>query len=154
MESLKDVENFISSFAKISKSSFQFKELATKLMTRNTPSMYEKAVKDINDYIESKSKRLFLRGFVNFWNPHRRNFYRTFKYSNVPKTNLNENYHSSYVTGHKTSLTLLDAAYRDTAAAISLGRSLELFREGFKCQGAGPTQKETIRASARHRKAR
>ena len=105
--------------------------------------MYEKAVKDINDYIESKSKRLFLRGFVKFWNPHRHNFYRTFKYSNVPKTSLNENYHSSSVTGHKTNLTLLDAAYGDTAAAISLGRSLELFREGFKCQGAGPTQKET-----------
>ena len=62
--------------------------------------------------------------------------------SNVLKTNLSESYHLSYVIDPTTSLTLLDAAYRDTAAAISLGRSLELFEEGYKCQGAGPTQKE------------
>ena len=114
------VENFTSSLAKISKSSFQFRELATTLMTANTPSMYKKAVKDINDYIESKAKRSFLRGFVNIWNPHRH-----------------------YFTGHAANLTLLDAVYQDTEAAISLGRFLELFGEGFKCQGAGPTQKET-----------
>ena len=60
------VENFISSLVKISKSSFKFKEIATKLVAANTPSIYEQIVKDIKNYIESKSKKQFLRGFVNF----------------------------------------------------------------------------------------
>ena len=77
------------------------------------------------------------------FNLRQHHFSRAFKNINAPKTNLSGSYHSSYVTGHATNLTLLDAAYRDTAAAMSLGRSLELFEEGFKCQETGPTQKET-----------
>ena len=63
-------------------------------------------------------------------------FSRTFKNSNATKTNLSENYHSSYVTGCTTNLALLDIAYQDAAAAVSLERYFELFGEEFKCQGA------------------
>lgn len=52
-----------------------------------------------------------------------------------------QSYVKSYVTGHATNL--IDAAYRDKTVAISLRRALELFGEIFKCQGDGPTQKET-----------
>lgn len=71
--------------------------------------------------------------FVNFWNSRWRYSSRTLKNSNPLKTSLSESYHSSHITVHLTNLTLLDAAYRDTAVAISMGGSLELFGEGFKC---------------------
>lgn len=41
-------------------------------------------------------------------------------------------FHSSYATGHTTNLTVLGAAYQDKTTAITLGRSLGLFREGFR----------------------
>ena len=47
------------------------------------------------------------------------------------------------VITYHTSQVIIDAAYRVKTVAISLGRALELFGEIFKCQGAGPTQKET-----------
>ena len=67
---------------------------------------------------------------------YQQKFSRTFKNSNATKTNLSEHYHSSYVTGCTTNLTLLDVAYQDAAAAVSLERYFELFGEEFKYQVA------------------
>ena len=55
---------------------------------------------------------------------------------------MSEIYHSSYATGDTNKLTLIDAAYRDVAAANKLERSLEMFGKGYKCQGTGPHSKE------------
>ena len=64
----------------------------------------------------------FLGGFIKFGNPRWHHFSRAFKSSEAPKTNLSENYHASYVKGSTINLTLLDAAYRDTASAVKLER--------------------------------
>ena len=47
-------------------------------------------------------------------------FSRTFKNCNATKANLSENYHSSYLTGCTTNLTLLDVVYQDAAATVNL----------------------------------
>ena len=57
--------------------------------------------------------------------------------------NMSESYHSSYVTGKTINLTLIDAAYRDTAAAIKLESQLQLFGEGAGTTGKGPSVKES-----------
>lgn len=125
---------------KTSKTFNCFKIAATQLMTSNTPSQYEKALNYILVFIEKKpTKRSFLKGFVDFWHPRRHHISRAFKCDNAPKSNLSETFHSSYATGQTTHLTLIEAAYRDTAAAIKLERSLKMFGEGYKCQGSGPT---------------
>ena len=116
------VKIFTSSLVEISKSNFHFKELATKLMTANIPSMYEQAVKEINNYIESKSKRLLLRGFANFWNPSRHHFSRAFKNCNTPKLIYIESYNSSYVTGHTTILTFFRCSLPRCSSSCKLGK--------------------------------
>ena len=68
-----------------------------------------------------------MRGFVEFWHQRRHHFSREFENSNAPTTNMSETYHSSYAAGDTNNLTLIDAAYRDVAAAIKLERSLEMF---------------------------
>ena len=108
-------------------------------MAAASPSEYNAALTDIMNYLECKPKRKFLAGFIEFWHPRRHHSSRAFKSSDAPKSNLSESYHSSYVKGQTTNLTLLEAAYRDVTTSIKIQQSLKMFGEGFKYQGAGPT---------------
>ena len=94
-----------------------------------------------------------MRKFVEFWHPGR-HFSRAFKNSNAPTTDISDTYHSSYATGGRNNLTLIDTAYRDVAPAIKLERSLEIFRRGYKCQSAGPNNKQRSSKSNQQRNGR
>ena len=75
------------------------------------PFEYCANVTDIINYIECSG--VSWKG--NSWQLF--HFSQAFKNSDAPKSNLSKPYHSSYVKGQTTNLTLLKAAYRDVALA-------------------------------------
>ena len=133
------MNNFTNALRKASSSANHFKERATKLMIAVSSSEYSAAQTDINNYLTCKPKKKFLTGFIEFWHPRHHHFSRGFKSSGAPKSNLSEFYHSLYVKGQTTNLTLLEDLYRDVAASIKIQQLLKMFGESFKCQGARPT---------------
>ena len=80
-------------------------------MTIVIPFEYCANVTDIINYIECSG--VSWKG--NSWQLF--HFSQAFKNSDAPKSNLSKPYHSSYVKGQTTNLTLLKAAYRDVALA-------------------------------------
>ena len=80
-------------------------------MTAVIPFEYSANVTDIINYIECSG--VSWKG--NSWQLF--HFSQAFKNSDAPKSNLSKPYHSSYVKGQTTNLTLLKAAYRDVALA-------------------------------------
>ena len=118
----------------------KFKTLADKLMTSATPKFYDEMYNEIREFIENKpKKRGFLSSWLQWWNDRRGHFARAFKPVDAARVNMSEAYHSSYVTTGSTGLKLVDAAYKDIALALRLDRSLELYGQGVKCQGVGPS---------------
>lgn len=118
----------------------KFKTLADKLMTSATPKFYNDAYNEMREFIESKpKKRGFLSSWLEWWNDRKGHFARAFKPVDAARVNMSEAYHSSYVTTGSTGLKLVDAAYKDITLALRLERSLELYGQGVKCQGVGPS---------------
>ena len=77
--------------------------------------------------------------WLEWWDERKGHFARAYKPVGASRANLSEVYHSSYATIASKGLCLVDAAYKDVVIALRLERSLELFGQGLKCQGAGPS---------------
>ena len=121
----------------------KFKILADKLMTSATPKCYKEAYDNLRGFMEVKpKKRGFLSTWLQWWNDRKGHFARAFKPVDAARVNMSEAYHSSYATTGSTGLKLVDAAYKDTVLALRLERSLELYGQGVKCQGVGPSGKK------------
>jgi hypothetical protein len=125
------------------KSQTQFKVLANKLLSSVTVKNYDEAYLGLKNFIEKKpEKRGFLTSWLEWWNERKEHFANAFKPFGAAPVNLSEAYHSSYVTTGSKGLKLIDAAYKDVVIALCLERSLELFGQGIKCQGSGPSEKK------------
>ncbi len=122
------------------KSRTEFKKMADKLLTSVTTVGFEQAFDNLNKFINKKpSKRGFLVNWLNWWHQRKEHFARAFKPTGAASVNMSEAYHSAYATTGARGLKLVDAAYKDVALALRLERSLELFGQGVKCNGSGPS---------------
>ena len=122
------------------KSQTKFKVLANKLLSCATVKNYEEAYFGLKNFIEKKpEKRGFLTSWLEWWNERKAHFVHAFKPVGAAPVNLSAAYHSSYATTGSKGLKLIDAAYKDIVIALRLERSLELYGQGIKCQGSGPS---------------
>ena len=123
-----------------SKSQTEFKIIAGKLLSSVTEVSFYQAYDELKGFINKEPRqRAFLKSWLEWWHERRQHFARAFKPISASSVNMSEAYHSTYVTTGSKGLKLVDAAYKDTASALRLERSLKLFGEGVKCQGSGPS---------------
>lgn len=80
-----------------SKTKFEFKRLATALLTAKSPAAYDKAYGSLAKFTNGKpAKRCVLKSWLDWWDERKHHVFDAFRTSHfIPTTNLSECLHSS-----------------------------------------------------------
>ena len=110
---------------------YNFVKMAKKLKTSETSTEYDRALDEIEGFIEKDNKnRKYIYNWLAYWDQRRHHFSRAWKQAGAPSTNLSESFNSRYVHTNDVKQKLIDAAKSDTAYALSLDRYLTKYAEG------------------------
>ena len=116
------------------------KRLSEALLEAQTPTSYEKAKENLDNFIAEEPEWMILTTWLEWWNKRRSFIFPAFHCSKGgPKMNLAEVVHASWVKRDKINVSLLDTAYVDAHDNVQLEVEFAAFCEGKSCGGTGPS---------------
>lgn len=126
----------------------QFRSLSEALLEAQSPTSYEKANENLENFISEASERTSLKTWLEWWNKRRPFIFPAFQYTRDGyKMNLAEVVHASWVKRDKMNMSLLDAAYADARDNIQLEVEYGALGEGTSHGGTGPSTNDLRKRS-------
>ena len=119
----------------------RYKKLAKQLMDSATPSAYFETLNLLDNFIAMrKDGQKHLSNWLRWWDMRRTHWAKAFKCDlSSPSSNLSESVNASYSHRGSCHVTLLRAAYEDTADSILTENQWLKYKEGEKSGGRGPS---------------
>ena len=133
----------------------RYKKLAKQLMDSASPAAYFETMNVIENFIQQqKDANKKLRDWLHWWDSRRIHWARAFKSDLLtPSSNLSEAVNASYAHKGSCSISLVRAAYEDTADSMLIEKQWKQYGAGAKTCGTGPSNsKRVAREMAKQRK--
>ena len=132
-----------------------YKKLAKQLMDSASPPAYFETLNILDNFIqEQNGGKDKLLNWLHWWDNRKIHWAKAFKCDLVsPSCNLAEAVNASFAHKGSCNISLVRAAYEDTADSVLLEKQWEQYKSGAKTCGSGPSSSErTAREMAKQKR--